>query len=109
MQSDPEIFRLLAGLLGWEGGVSLEEIARWNSAAQAAPGFGFVFDPRPAAAEAAAVTGTVPEWLEPLSNGQSADIQREVKALNHFLETAGMARLQAALTEQYSAWRSTQK
>ena len=104
-----EVRRLMAGLLGWQGELSLEEVYVWNAAAQYAPGMGFVFDPRPVGAEAAALTGSAPEWLEPLQNGQTADIERALKSFHQSLETAGIERIQAELEAQYAAWRSAQQ
>lgn len=78
---------------------------RENALAPASVALGFRFDPRPVAAEAAAIRGITPELEDPLANGQAEDITKAVGKLQKALEEAGLGAVQAEVEQQFSAWK----
>jgi putative aldouronate transport system substrate-binding protein len=81
-----------------------ESVHQANARAPVSPALGFAFDPRPVAGEAAAIQGILPEWLDPLAQGQAANVERQVDQMLAALESAGLERVQNEVERQFSAW-----
>jgi putative aldouronate transport system substrate-binding protein len=84
-------------------------VGEQNAKAPASVGLGFMFDPRPVAAETGAVNGLTTELLDPLATGQAKNVEKTISVLQKSLDEVGLHAIQAELEQQWAEWRQANK
>lgn len=81
-----------------------------NMNATPSPALGFVFDPTPVATEIASIDAILPEYIEPLNQGQIPieEIDAHLAAMMEALNAAGLETVKEELQSQLDAWRGSE-
>ncbi len=106
LQTDAEVVNLLNARGAGGGASAWQQTARENAQAPASVVLGFVFDPRPVAAQAAAIRGLTLELLDPLSSGKAKNVAKTISAMQKALDEVGLGDVQSELERQLTEWKT---